>query len=107
MIPVRLKPLAKTVLLVLIVAYFMILSALLWSGTLLLLKRNDIAGVCAAAGAAMFYTSDMLIAASAIWQFRLLQGRALVMITYYSAQLFLAFAIHMQLQDSMQSPGYL
>ena len=93
MIPQRLKPLAKIVLIVLIVMYFMILSVLLWSSTLLFLRQTYVVGTCSMIGAAMFYTSDMLIAAGAIWDFTLLQGRWLVMTTYYSAQLLLAISM--------------
>lgn len=98
--PMRLKTLTKLVLAVLIVLYFIVLSLLLWSGVLLFLRRTDLAGICATIGAMMFYVSDVLIAAGAIWDFRVLQGRVLVMLTYYSAQILLAISLHLKLQDS-------
>lgn len=73
--------------------YFMMLSTLLWSGLLLLLRESSYVGITTAAGAALFYISDLLIAADALWKLRLLQGRALVMLTYYSAQLLLAISL--------------
>jgi hypothetical protein len=75
--------------------YFAILSTLLWSGAMLLLQHSSIASMYSAIGAAMFYVSDILIVASAIWDARLLHGRALVMVTYYTAQL--CFAIYISL----------
>lgn len=78
---------AKYLLIAMILLYFLLLSTLLWSGVL-------------AIGTAMFYTSDVLIAASAILDLRLLKGRALVMLTYYSAQLLLAISLHLSLQHT-------
>lgn len=82
---------------VLILLYFSILSLLLWSAALLLLRRKDVAGISSFLGAAMFYTSDLLIVAGAIWDARVLQGRTLVMMTYYSAQLLLGFSVYLSL----------
>jgi len=76
-----------------ILSYFLILSILLWSGLLLFLRHRDQVGAGAAVGVIMFYISDLLIAASAFWDLRLLRGRGLVMLTYYTAQLFLALSI--------------
>lgn len=103
MVPTKLNPLARLVLTVLIIFYFIILSTLLWSGALLCMRQTDMTGICSVIGAAMFYTSDMLIAAGAIWEFRVLQGRGLVMITYYSAQLLLALSLYLKLQESQHS----
>lgn len=91
---------AKYLLIAMILLYFLLLSTLLWSGVLFLLRQNSLAGICSAIGTAMFYTSDVLIAASAILDLRLLKGRALVMLTYYSAQLLLAISLHLSLQHT-------
>lgn len=88
----------KSIYTVLIFMYFAILSLLLWSGLVLLLRQNDFAGVCSAVGAALFYISDMLIVATAIWDARILQGRALIMLTYYTAQLCFAIFVYSGLQ---------
>lgn len=87
---------ARSILTVVLSLYFLVLSILLWSGILLLLRQKDFVGICSATGATMFYISDILIAASAIWDLRLLQGRALVMTTYYSAQLLFAVSVALE-----------
>jgi len=92
---VKIPARSRCILSTLMLFYFLILSTLLWSAVLLLLRQNSRNGICAAIGAVMFYTSDLLIAATAIFDLRLLQGRALVMLTYYAAQLFLALSLGM------------
>lgn len=82
-------PRVPNVLTVLILIYYFMLSMLLWSGIMLFLRRRDLVGISAAIGVTMFYISDLLIAASAFWNLYLLQGRGLIMITYYTAQLLL------------------
>ncbi len=77
----------------LILLYFTVLSVLLWSGLMLFLRRRDHIGAGAAVGVIMFYISDLMIAASAFWNMHLLQGRGLIMLTYYTAQLFLMLSI--------------
>lgn len=90
----------KTVVTALILLYYSVLSVLLWSGFLLMLRHPDIAvGVCAVFGTTMFFMSDMLIIASAIWKVRLLQGRVLVMMSYYTALLFLSFSLYISLDS--------
>ena len=90
----------KTIVTVLIILYYSILSVLLWSGFLLMLRHPDIAvGVCAVFGTTMFFISDMLIIASAIWKVWLLQGRVLVMMSYYTALLFLSFSLYISLDS--------
>lgn len=92
------KPLpVRSIYTALIFVYFLTLSTLLWSAAVLLLRQNNFAGICSAVGAAMFYVSDILIVASAIWDARLLQGRALVMMTYYTAQLCFAISLYVSL----------
>lgn len=95
----RTKPLpVRSIVSALILFYFSVLSTLLWSAAVLLLRQKNLISVCSTVGAAMFYASDVLIVASAVWDARLLQGRALVMITYYTAQLFLAISVALSLQ---------
>ena len=91
----KLKPLALPgyILTILVSLYFFILSSFLWSGVLVLQRQGNVFGICSAVGAGMFYISDLMIAANAIWDVRLLQGRALIMITYYTAHLFLALSL--------------
>lgn len=94
----KIKPLPiRSIYTALIFLYFLILSTLLWSAAMLLLRQNNSASICSAVGAVMFYVSDILIVASAIWDARLLQGRALVMMTYYTAQLCFAISLYVSL----------
>ena len=86
-------PSVRKVVMAMILSYFFILSLLLWSGLLLFLRRKDYVGTGAAVGTIMFYISDLLIAAGAFWDLRLLRGRGLVMLTYYTAHLFLVLSI--------------
>lgn len=86
-------PKVPMVMTLLILVYYFILSMLLWSGVMLFLRQRDLVGVGAVVGVAMFYISDLLIAASAFWNLRLLQGRALIMLTYYTAQLLLTLSL--------------
>ncbi len=90
----------RCVLTPLLLLYFFILSMLLWSGIALFLRQSDLSGACSAIGVTFFYISDVLIAASAILDLRILQGRALVMITYYTAQIFLAISLYFRLQST-------
>lgn len=96
------KTKSRSVITSLILVYFAVLSVLLWSATMLLLKQGDLAGLCSTVGAALFYISDILIVASAFWDARLLQGRALVMFTYYSAQLLLAYSMYLSLTTNLE-----
>ena len=91
---------ARSIYTALIFMYFSVLSALLWSGLVLLLRQNNFSGVCSAVGAALFYVSDILIVATAIWDARILQGRAPVMISYYTAQLCFAVSVYSSVQQS-------
>ena len=81
----------------LVLFYFVLISLMLWSALLQLQHKSDMASFCAAAGGLLFYVSDILIAAGAIWQMNiLLYRRVLVMITYYSAQLFITLFVLLQ-----------
>lgn len=96
----RVTPLpAKSLLTALVLLYFSVLSTLLWSAAVMLLRKNNLTGLLSAVGATLFYISDMLIVASAIWDAMLLQGRALVMVSYYTAQLFFAISIYSSLHE--------
>lgn len=97
----RIKPLpAKSVFTVLIFLYFSVLSTLLWSAAVLVLRQNNFAGLLSGVGATLFYISDMFIVASAIWDARLLQGRVLIMMTYYTAQLLFAISLYSTLHET-------
>ena len=86
-------PKVPRMMVLLVLFYYFILSMLLWSGVMLFLRQRDLASVGAAVGVVMFYISDLLIAASAFWNLHLLQGRCLIMLTYYTAQLLLTLSI--------------
>ena len=78
-----------------IVVYFILISTMLWSAILQLQLQGGVASIFGAVGALLFYTSDLLIAVSAVLKMRplLLQGRALIMMTYYSAQLSIMLSV--------------
>lgn len=78
-----------------VIVYFILISTMLWSAVLQLQLRSDLASALGAIGALLFYISDLLIAVSAVLKMRplLLQGRALIMMTYYTAQLFILLSV--------------
>ena len=74
--------------------YFVLISLMLWSSILQLQQAFNLLNVLGAVGGLLFYVSDVLIAAGAIWQLRvLLHGRILVMTTYYGAQLLITISV--------------
>ena len=74
--------------------YFILISLMLWSAILQLQQSYSLFNVFGAVGGLLFYVSDVLIAAGAIWQLRvLLHGRILVMCTYYGAQLLITLSV--------------
>ena len=74
--------------------YFVLISLMLWSAVLQLQQNITPVNILGAVGGFMFYVSDVLIAAGAIWQLRvLLHGRVLVMCTYYGAQLLITLSV--------------
>lgn len=78
----------------LVLTYLVLISVMVWSALLQLQNRMDLASLLGAGGALLFYVSDILIAAGAIWQLRvLLQGRILVMVTYYGAQYLITLSV--------------
>ena len=75
-------------------AYFVLISLMLWSSILQLQQAFNLLNVLGAVGGLLFYVSDILIAAGAIWQLRvLLHGRILVMTTYFGAQLLITISV--------------
>ena len=76
--------------------YFSLISLMLWSAILQLQNKMNLVGFLGAIGGFLFYVSDVLIAAGAIWRLRiLLHGRIFVMVTYYSAQLLITLSVVM------------
>ena len=77
-----------------VLVYFALISIMLWSALLQLEQRFTLSSVLGAIGGLLFYVSDVLIAAGAIWQLQvLLHGRILVMCTYYGAQLLITLSV--------------
>lgn len=78
-----------------VVVYFILVSTMLWSAVLRLQLNGDWASGLGVMGAILFYISDLLIAVSAMWKMRpmLLQGRALIMVMYYGAQLIISMSV--------------
>ena len=78
----------------LVLAYFVLISVMVWSALVRVQNRMDLASLLGAGGALLFYVSDILIAAGVIWQVRvLLQGRILIMVTYYGAQYLITLSV--------------
>ncbi len=84
----------KSVVMVVLSLYFLVLSTLLWSGIMLFLRRKDLAGLFSVIGTVSFYISDVLLVVSSLWKFTFLQGRVAIMVTYYTAQLLFTLSIH-------------
>ena len=77
-----------------VLVYFALISIMLLSATLQLEQRFNLSSVLGAIGGLLFYVSDVLIAAGAIWQLQvLLHGRILFMCTYYGAQLLITLSV--------------
>ena len=77
-----------------VLVYFALISIMLWSTLLQLEQKCYLSSVLGAIGGLLFYVSDVLIAAGAIWQLQvLLHGRILVMCTYYGAQLLISLSV--------------
>ena len=78
-----------------VVVYFILMSTMLWSAVLQLQLNGDWASGLGVMGAILFYISDLLIAVCAMWKLRimLLQGRALIMVMYYGAQLIISMSV--------------
>ena len=77
-----------------VLVYFALISIMLWSALLQLEQIFYLSSVLGAIGGLLFSVSDVLIAAGAIWQLRvLLHGRVLLMCTYYSAQLLITLSV--------------
>ena len=77
-----------------VLLYFVLISLMLWSAVLQLQQQYNLPGFLGAIGGLLFYVSDVLIAARAIWQLRVLvHGRMLVMSTYYGAQLLITLSV--------------
>ena len=74
--------------------YFVLISVFVWGAVLRFLRIIDLASFVGAVGALLFYVSDILIAASAVWKVQVLQGRALIMGTYFTAQLFIILSVY-------------
>lgn len=82
-------------LLFVLIAYFCLISFMVWCSFLNVQRHGDTASVLGALGAFLFFISDISIALSALLgtQFMLFQGRVLIMVTYYGAQLFIALSV--------------
>ena len=72
-----------------VVVYFILLSVMVWSSILHFQTTMDRLSCIGMVGTLLFYFSDILIAASALWRVRILQGRSLTMAAYYTAQFFI------------------
>lgn len=76
-----------------ILCYFLLLSLMLWSAAVRCLVYPRFSSAAGAVGALLFYASDVLIAASALYSSPWLEGRTLIMTLYYAAQLLIVMSI--------------
>lgn len=83
-----LLPKLSRILAISLVGYCILISIMLWSSLVQILHSQDNTGgtFMGVVGAAMFYTSDLLLGVNR-WRIKILFGSELVMITYYTAQL--------------------
>ena len=66
--------------------YCILISLMLWSSLVQILHSHDGGTFMGVIGAAMFYTSDLLLGVNR-WRIKILFGSELVIVTYYVAQL--------------------
>lgn len=76
-----------------ILCYFFLLSTMLWTATVRCLVRPHYSSVAGVTGALLFYASDVLIVASALYSSPWLEGRTLIMTLYYTAQLLIVMSV--------------
>ena len=68
-------------------AYAALITFMLWSATVLAMRAPSDATVLGATGAALFYSSDLMLTVDK-WGTKLPMAQTLIMTTYYTAQLF-------------------
>lgn len=73
--------------------YFGLVSAMLLSALLRWHGRTDVPSAVGLVGAFLFCCSDLLLGATLILEFMLLQARVLVILTYYAAQLCIVMSV--------------
>ena len=78
---------------VLIILYFILISLMLWTALIMFFVFFNISSFIGFLGALLFYVSDLSIAMSAVFPFRIFRRRILVMITYYTAQLLITICV--------------
>lgn len=72
--------------------YALVISLMLWCAIIQLQKFVSYPTACGAAGAGLFYTSDLLLAVNK-WRTKIPMARVFVMSTYYSALLLIALSV--------------
>ena len=78
---------------VLAILYFGLVSAVLLSALLWCYGRTDMPSAVGLVGAFLFCCSDLLLGATLVLEFMLLQARVLVILTYYAAQLCIVMSV--------------
>ena len=75
--------------------YFFLLSSMLWAAVVRLLGYPHLSSAAGAVGGLLFYASDILIVASALYSdVPWLRGRTLIMTLYYAAQLLIVMSVN-------------
>lgn len=82
----------KPLLAVLAALYCVLISMMLWSALIQAHRSLNDRTILGAAGATMFYTSDLLLSVNK-WGMKLPCAQVLIMTTYYSAQLFITGSV--------------
>ena len=86
-----LLPKLSRILAISLIGYCILISLMLWSSLVQMFHSHDRGTFVGVIGAAMFYTSDLLLGVNR-WRIKILFGSELVMITYYVAQLSIFFS---------------
>ena len=85
-------PKLKHILVLPVTVYCALISLMLWSAIVQLQRRATDLTFAGAVGAGLFYTSDVLLALNR-WKIQFPFAQVLIMVTYYSAQLFIASSV--------------
>ena len=87
-----LLPKLKKVLVIPVVIYSCLISLMLWSAVVQLQRRPSDESIIGAIGASMFFTSDLLYAVNK-WRLQIPYAQVFIMLTYYTAQLFITGSV--------------
>lgn len=85
-------PKVGKVMIVPFIVYGCLISLMVWSAVVRLQREPSDENVVGAVGACMFFTSDLLLAVNK-WRIQIPYAQVLIMLTYYTGQLFIAGSV--------------